>query len=208
MCPALTIVILCPLLYIELFEIYKKIPLFYCICTISTAYSTISELVLWFFFSLQNTWLTCFHPWERKYLFKLLSTIDNLSVPSTRPCRRVSCFDLVGGAGHGRATNRTRENRWRRAPSCPRKHGLGEDTQEAGREGGGLRHLLTWQVGPGLRLVQGPYLSIPLTWGFPIMASTAGSIYKTVLHSPSNLFYIILYMHMCLSSFKDFWSGF
>lgn len=60
-CPALTIVILCPLLYIELFEIYKKIHLFYCICTISTAYSTISELVLWVFF-VQNTWFTCFHP--------------------------------------------------------------------------------------------------------------------------------------------------
>lgn len=61
-CPALTIVILCPLLYIELFEIYEKIPLFYCICTISTASSTISELVLWVFFA-------------SKYLVHMLSSL-------------------------------------------------------------------------------------------------------------------------------------
>lgn len=196
-CPALTVVILCQLLYIELFEIYKKIPLFYCICTISTAYSTISGFDL-LFFPLQNTWLTCFHPQERKSWFKLLSTIDNLSVSSIRSCRTVSCFGLVGGAGHGEQPIILEQigegcaGMAQRAPSCPRKHGLVEDSQEAGREGGGLRHLLTWQVGPGLFLVQGHCLFILLTRGFPITATTAGSIYKMVLHSPSNLFYIIL----------------
>lgn len=50
MCPALTVLILCHLLYMELCEIYKKIPLFNCICTKITAYSTISELFLWVFF--------------------------------------------------------------------------------------------------------------------------------------------------------------
>lgn len=58
---------------------------------------------------------------------KLLSTIDKLSMSSTRSCRSVSCFDLVGevratnspservGVGHAGVDERT--------PSCLRMEG-------------------------------------------------------------------------------------
>lgn len=66
-------------------------------------------------------------------MVKLLSTIDNLSVSSTGSYRSVSCFDLVEGAGHRRATNSTKEKigvgcsgMAQGAPSCPRKDGVGE----------------------------------------------------------------------------------
>lgn len=197
-CPARTIVILCPLLYIELFEIYKNIPLFYCICTISTAYSTISELLLWFFFCFKipgshafipergNTCLSCYQPLTT-YQYPVRGLVDVWAAliwwEELDTGEQPIVLEKIGEGGAGMA---------QRAPSCPGKHGLGEDTQDAGREGGGLRHLLTWQVGPGLCLVQGHYLLILLTPGFPIVATTAGSIYKMVLHSPSNVFYIIL----------------
>lgn len=74
-------------------------------------------------------------------MVNLLSIIDSLSISSTRSCRSMSCFEMVGRVGDRRATNGTKEKIGvvctgidQRAPSCPRKDGVVEILRGVGGE--------------------------------------------------------------------------
>lgn len=175
----------------ELFGIYKKSISLSCVCIIIATCSTISDLVLWFL---------PLHSWEAIGVKAAVSHWQHVIV-KYRVLEKCQLLWLVGEVGEGRATSSINERvgvgcvgMGKRVPSCPRKDEVGMERglQEGGRVGDCLRHLLTWQFGPGLFQVQGHHLLTLLPWNFPIPAVRTGSICKIALHSPSDLLHIIL----------------